>query len=556
MTAITRWSARSCGATSRPPRRMTPTAAALPRNLRRRRGRRGRVPGREPGDGARPDGDRVRLCHPVEPPAAEPGPFRGEMGPPVRPIVLRARVRPDLPERREGPGGEAGRRPGGAVGLVPVPRAHRAVVRRGVAPEADGAELRPSWRSCWPPACLDCDRRHSPGAGRAIPRCSCRAHSSCRRRRRSWPGWRACSRSGSGLAGALPLRWMLAWGAAVLFAVPMSGTLPALLGKGPAADPDSPRIALAWPPTVPLWADPDDKAFASRDAAWSIIRDGVPVASKAAGWAILTEWGPWFLGGLVLALRDPRRRVIAGLVLVGLVLACGLRLDHWIKADLDRFLFPGTCAGFLLVAGWIELFEKARARGRVTRPGFVALASFVIVPTMIGPVGFAVRYIRPLGDGDELAVARRVLGPGAGLAPGRPRGGRPARPCPDRRPIGARLDPGRVRGQGPARPGLLDRDRPGRSARRLPGRAPSTSTGLVVPAQGRSPRFGPRTEGQASGLCPGLELRTGVTRALGAWSARGRRPCRKPGRSRRPSRPGTASRRRGCPETCRRPPGS
>jgi len=221
------------------------------------------------------------------------------------------------------------------------------------------------------------------------------------------------------LSGSLPGRWLVAWAATIVAALPLSGVLSSIAASGEATAPI--RVALAWPPTLPYWADLEGLAGGPRAEGWAIITDGLPLASKGAARVLLTEWGPLFLGGLAIGLRDPRRRVIVAVFAAGFVVACGLRLRGWVKADFDRFLFYGTAAGFLLAAAWVELAESAWKRGRgpkaLLRPAVLAM---VVLPTILGPAGFAARYIvhwasgansrYPIAfSGPELARLRRAL---------------------------------------------------------------------------------------------------------------------------------------------------
>ncbi len=190
---------------------------------------------------------------------------------------------------------------------------------------------------------------------------------------------------------AIRFPWLIAWILTTLVALPLSGVLTSMIA--PTGVSSSPRLALSWPPSLPCWVDLESPGRLSPGAAWTLMRLGMPILSFGSAWIAVTEWGPLFLGGLLLAMRDARRRVIVMLFGVGLVLASVLTLRGWYKADLDRFLFYGTSAGFLVSASWVEWLENLKNRGRVAQRGFAVAAIFlVIVPTIAGPVGFASRY--------------------------------------------------------------------------------------------------------------------------------------------------------------------
>lgn len=192
-------------------------------------------------------------------------------------------------------------------------------------------------------------------------------------------------------SGTLAFRWLVAWVAVTLLALPMSGVLSSVVS--PPTRTAAPRPALGWPPSLPYWVDLEAPGGLSKDAGMALIRRGAPLASPAAAWVVLTEWGPLFLGGLLLGWRDARRRVVVALFGVGFLLASGLKLRGWYKADLDRFLFYGTAAGFALAAVWVEVLDRARQRGALSRSGYrLAVLACVVLPTTLGPVGFAARY--------------------------------------------------------------------------------------------------------------------------------------------------------------------
>ena len=141
----------------------------------------------------------------------------------------------------------------------------------------------------------------------------------------------------------------------------------------------------------------------------NLWQSGVPLWSGGSARIFLTEWGPWFIDGLALATTDRRRRVIVTLFLMGLVVACLLRagvnpsVPLSRKADMDRFLFYGTCAGFMLTAIWVEKLEAALGRGSISRGMFRGLTlSLIVIPTVIGPFGYMTRfylgYLRTLGQ--------------------------------------------------------------------------------------------------------------------------------------------------------------
>ena len=166
----------------------------------------------------------------------------------------------------------------------------------------------------------------------------------------------------------------------------MSGVLASMMAPGARRS-----WPFGWPPTVPYWADLEAPGAAGDG--WGVIRRGLPLFSAGSAWVLATEWGPFFFGGLLLGLRDSRRRVIVGVFGVGFLLAIGLKFVGWNKSDLDRFLFYGTSAGIMLAAGWVEILEGARKRGVISSRWFrLAAVALVILPTILGPVGFGSRY--------------------------------------------------------------------------------------------------------------------------------------------------------------------
>ncbi len=223
------------------------------------------------------------------------------------------------------------------------------------------------------------------------------------------------------VSGALAFRWAAAWAAMTLAALPMSGVLSSMVS--PLTATAVPRLALGWPPHLPYWVDLETPMGLSRDMGLAVIRRGVPLVSFDSAWVMLTEWGPLFFGGLLLGLRDARRRVVVALFGVGFLLASCLELRGWYKADLDRFLFYGTSAAFSLAAAWVEVLENARTRAALSRARFpFAVLVFVVLPTTLGPVAFATRYSvywvlgrnsrYPVVFSDgELFRLRRVLAP-------------------------------------------------------------------------------------------------------------------------------------------------
>jgi hypothetical protein len=184
------------------------------------------------------------------------------------------------------------------------------------------------------------------------------------------------------ISGKLALRWLAAWSGLAAVSLFMSPVIQGMLFAGSGAP--VPELAMGWPPTLPRW-DATEEA---------IIKDGLPLFSTAALLPFALEWGPLFVWGLILGAADPRRRVIAAVYVVGVAVACSFRLNEWIKADLDRFLFYGTSGGFMLVATWIEKLETIRRRS--PRPGWffrVLSVVLIVVPTTAGPAGYAVGHI-------------------------------------------------------------------------------------------------------------------------------------------------------------------
>jgi hypothetical protein len=192
------------------------------------------------------------------------------------------------------------------------------------------------------------------------------------------------------------LRWLIVWIGFVLAAMPMAPLFRSVIfSRSGAALPD---FGLAWPATLPRW----DPVY---------MTDGLPVLSIEALWAGAVELGPIFLGGLLVSIGDARRRAIGVIFLVGLLIACSFRYSES-KVYLDRFLFYGTSAGFMLAAAWIERLE--RNRGSIALPVWMSRAAGVIllvIPTMLGPAGYAARHI-------GLGVEARFREPYLPLPPG------------------------------------------------------------------------------------------------------------------------------------------
>ena len=136
----------------------------------------------------------------------------------------------------------------------------------------------------------------------------------------------------------------------------------------------APHPAFLWPPSLPVWR-PQPGAL--------------PLFSAGAGRTLLLEWGPVFFAALAAAVFFPRRRVLVWLFAAGFLAACLFSLGPWRKADLDRFLFYGTCSGFMLAASGVERFERA---GRARRAA--AAAAVLALLVMPGPLLFAAWQIR------------------------------------------------------------------------------------------------------------------------------------------------------------------
>lgn len=179
----------------------------------------------------------------------------------------------------------------------------------------------------------------------------------------------------------LPIRWVVAGLALFAFTVLRSGVFAAALG---AATPmAAPKLALAWPPTLPTWA---------------VARDGIPLLSWASGGALFCEFGPFVLATLILvAIKGTAvQRILMAPLLMGLLVATFLRLNGWDKSDMDRFLFYGSPFAFMLVALWLERDAVTRPRSKrgkpsnLGRPAGVVLAGGMVVLMATMPTLFAV----------------------------------------------------------------------------------------------------------------------------------------------------------------------
>lgn len=189
------------------------------------------------------------------------------------------------------------------------------------------------------------------------------------------------------LSGAVSMARSVCLGGITIVSMVLSPVIRAVfLGHNAAA---APELAWGWPPTLPSW----DPAY---------YMDGIPLFTSEAVWRCILEWGPLFAAGMVLGAKDPRRRVLVATFLAGFAVACSARLHRWIKSDLDRFLFYGTSAGFMLIAAWIERLElwyrspnalATAQRIKLRSACRIVGVAFLVIPTILGPAAYAVIQI-------------------------------------------------------------------------------------------------------------------------------------------------------------------
>ncbi|MFA6316873.1 MAG: hypothetical protein WC943_05590 [Elusimicrobiota bacterium] len=182
-----------------------------------------------------------------------------------------------------------------------------------------------------------------------------------------------------GLKGRWPLGWLAAWLGLLLLGAARSGVFAGALVPGRPFL--CPVPALDWPPSLPQGLS-------------GLHPDGLPLFSREALEVVLLEWGPLFFCGLAAAAFHPRRQVLAAVFVFGFAIAACLDLGPWPKADTDRFLFYGTCAGFMLQAVWVEGLERRHLEGALSWPAFAGAAIFLAALTMAGPLLYLAGIVR------------------------------------------------------------------------------------------------------------------------------------------------------------------
>lgn len=164
-----------------------------------------------------------------------------------------------------------------------------------------------------------------------------------------------------------------AWMLALALALPLSGSFRIWLH--PASQVAFPTARILFVPFLPSWT----QAF-----------HGVALFSTAGLKTLFYEWGPVFVLGIWLAFsRIPAAR--AGLVpfiAITLLLPFAIDFSGWPRADLDRFYFYGTAAGFFLAGAGLDLLLASRASAGISRVGSAILLFLISASVVLGPIGY------------------------------------------------------------------------------------------------------------------------------------------------------------------------
>jgi hypothetical protein len=158
----------------------------------------------------------------------------------------------------------------------------------------------------------------------------------------------------------------------------------------------SPRLALAWPPLVPTWAEP---------------LSGWPLLSRETAAVALLELGPIVLAAIVLLIRrrSAATRIVGALAIADLAAACVLTLRGWPRADLDRFVFAASNLGWI-AAPLLLPAKVLRSRRSLAVAGLALAVTAGSLPVAVQR--FATQLGQPVEVGPERPYGqlRRVLG--------------------------------------------------------------------------------------------------------------------------------------------------